>query len=792
MILRKAFIQYIPGHKNSKGESAPWVIRDHKTKKILQSYKSKAEAEAGLKRMRYFKHKSFLNPLIDDLSSFVGISINLIDPEFLEKTDDNFLVKAHLVSHLVYKQTGNPIVVKAHNAVIKEAQKRNLFLGQDITPIQINKWASGLDTRWYIRKLPEENKWVIKNNNGYIYGEYLSKEDAVKALNNIIQARSHLYTPFLVAVDCIKENFKEDWSKFKLTASLNYKIPEDVIEEARTYILINADDNNVEVSVEEANELVDMFKEVNDLIKQVDLEIDVLLDAVERDEKDYDLDTITEFIKKSSKEEIPAERDFSMAEDEKTFFGDERDKQYIYKGPKWRLKNPPDYRIDRYYDIKPKQVIGPGRDVVEKYDIFNYSETAGWGKAFKPSQTPIGVGNPIVEEIGLGTDMYRVGMNRSELNYVKDIILQFSKKVALLLASHIRFSYALNLLLNLYDYDPKIFVTKTEQLTKEALIKIFYDYYFNKEEAQAEGIKALLKDATKKAVDEVPVLSPEEIFLNIFSNYTQKGELSSLTDTQIIYSIIKTLKNNYSSKVPKIFSILKFTFVSYDEFTNDLVVLMNRAGASKLDASLKQVLVNFNPQKPPTLNELLGFEQKVIDDPNELIQLFSKEKGTYNLQEFKKWLGEISDKYTIPKETVQRAIKSLVEFLPTYSKTLYIKLYNSLVSLRERVKQINEIINTIRAKRARISHILQNLKKQLFDVESDVAVKFEEVPTSPVYADILSTVLRGLSGEAKKLLIDYAAADFVLKNLDISMKIILKEFKDLVTAAKKAGFPITL
>jgi len=48
------FIKHVPGHKNSKGESAPWVIMSHETKKILSSHKTKAEAERHLKHMHMF------------------------------------------------------------------------------------------------------------------------------------------------------------------------------------------------------------------------------------------------------------------------------------------------------------------------------------------------------------------------------------------------------------------------------------------------------------------------------------------------------------------------------------------------------------------------------------------------------------------------------------------------------------------------------------------------------------------------------------------------------------------
>jgi hypothetical protein len=50
------FVEYRPGHKNSKGESAPWVIISHDTKEILSSHKTKEEAEEHLRDMEIHKH----------------------------------------------------------------------------------------------------------------------------------------------------------------------------------------------------------------------------------------------------------------------------------------------------------------------------------------------------------------------------------------------------------------------------------------------------------------------------------------------------------------------------------------------------------------------------------------------------------------------------------------------------------------------------------------------------------------------------------------------------------------
>ena len=50
---------YEKGHKNSKGEDAPWVIRSHKDNRVLASFPTKKEAEDHMQRMKqYSKNES--------------------------------------------------------------------------------------------------------------------------------------------------------------------------------------------------------------------------------------------------------------------------------------------------------------------------------------------------------------------------------------------------------------------------------------------------------------------------------------------------------------------------------------------------------------------------------------------------------------------------------------------------------------------------------------------------------------------------------------------------------------
>lgn len=51
-------IEYEKGHKNSRGEDAPWVIRDHKGGKVLASFPSEDAAKAHLARMKNYAKAS--------------------------------------------------------------------------------------------------------------------------------------------------------------------------------------------------------------------------------------------------------------------------------------------------------------------------------------------------------------------------------------------------------------------------------------------------------------------------------------------------------------------------------------------------------------------------------------------------------------------------------------------------------------------------------------------------------------------------------------------------------------
>lgn len=49
-------IKYRENNKNSKGESAPWVIISHQNGKVISSHNTKTDAVKHLRQIEYFKN----------------------------------------------------------------------------------------------------------------------------------------------------------------------------------------------------------------------------------------------------------------------------------------------------------------------------------------------------------------------------------------------------------------------------------------------------------------------------------------------------------------------------------------------------------------------------------------------------------------------------------------------------------------------------------------------------------------------------------------------------------------
>ncbi len=69
-------VVYKKGHKNSKGEAAPWTIVSHETGKILSSHPSKTAAEEHLKQMEYYKHAKPKTEGVKDLALAGALAVS--------------------------------------------------------------------------------------------------------------------------------------------------------------------------------------------------------------------------------------------------------------------------------------------------------------------------------------------------------------------------------------------------------------------------------------------------------------------------------------------------------------------------------------------------------------------------------------------------------------------------------------------------------------------------------------------------------------------------------------------
>lgn len=87
MISKLAYVQHVPGHKNSKGEAASWVVKSHETGQILSSHKSEAEARAHLKQMEQHKHMQVGLTFLE-LRKQADLDVGKALPEIQDKTTE--------------------------------------------------------------------------------------------------------------------------------------------------------------------------------------------------------------------------------------------------------------------------------------------------------------------------------------------------------------------------------------------------------------------------------------------------------------------------------------------------------------------------------------------------------------------------------------------------------------------------------------------------------------------------------------------------------------------------------
>lgn len=121
-------IVHMPGHKNSDGEEAPWVIKSHETGEILSSHKSKEDAEKHLYKDMQGHKKGSLEPVLTDIAKEVTVWYKMQDnmdkPELIDAAVKKFNLSPE-DAEIIFNQAfpnGLKFVEKPNN--IEKAKKR--------------------------------------------------------------------------------------------------------------------------------------------------------------------------------------------------------------------------------------------------------------------------------------------------------------------------------------------------------------------------------------------------------------------------------------------------------------------------------------------------------------------------------------------------------------------------------------------------------------------------------------------------------------------------------------------
>ena len=102
------YIQKIPGHQNSEGEAAPWVILDHDDGSILSSHKTKKDAQDHLEQMKTYSESRLSEQFaLSDLDANAISDITaeyLFDREHGNGMNQNYLRGVDLRNNFLYIQ----------------------------------------------------------------------------------------------------------------------------------------------------------------------------------------------------------------------------------------------------------------------------------------------------------------------------------------------------------------------------------------------------------------------------------------------------------------------------------------------------------------------------------------------------------------------------------------------------------------------------------------------------------------------------------------------------------------
>lgn len=167
------YVKRVPGHKNSKGESAPWTIVSHETGKIISSHKTKKAAEEHLKWMDIYSRKSKYKKKskMESMMEEQGMDQTMGDENALEVSEElkNMDKKYELTDETMEFDGPDPHIL--HRIRALKDFTLNAF-GGDVKAGDLGGWIESEDN------LSQKGKcWVSKN--AKVYGGAKVYEDAI-------------------------------------------------------------------------------------------------------------------------------------------------------------------------------------------------------------------------------------------------------------------------------------------------------------------------------------------------------------------------------------------------------------------------------------------------------------------------------------------------------------------------------------------------------------------------------------------------------------------------------------
>ena len=167
------YVKRVPGHKNSKGESAPWTIVSHETGKIISSHKTKKAAEEHLKWMDIYSRKSKYKKKskMESMMEEQGMDQTMGDENTLEVSEElkNMDKKYELTDETMEWDWPETHILHRIRA-LKDFSTANYVIG-DVKAGQLGGWVESEDN------LSQKGKcWV--SGNAKVYGGAKVYEDA--------------------------------------------------------------------------------------------------------------------------------------------------------------------------------------------------------------------------------------------------------------------------------------------------------------------------------------------------------------------------------------------------------------------------------------------------------------------------------------------------------------------------------------------------------------------------------------------------------------------------------------